>query len=82
MEQFGPSLLRSLEDGNSAHEAFRQTNYSYSTNKYTMYNFPSYFQKNSHDLLFYSCALLPLFGEGSFNLKSSINHLPLLMECN
>lgn len=82
MGQLGPFLLRSLEDGNSSPEAFRQTNYSYTTNKHIMYNFPSYFQKSSRDLLFYSCALLPLFGEGSFNLEGSIHHPPLLMEHN
>lgn len=56
MEQLDPYQLRSLEDGTSTHEAYRQTNYSYNTNKGIIYNFPSYFQKSSHDLLFY-----PLF---------------------
>lgn len=45
-----------------------------------MYSFLCYFQKSNHDLLFYSCALLPLFGEGSFNLEGSIHHPALLME--
>lgn len=34
MGQLGPFLLLSLEDGNSSPEAFRQTNYSYTTNKH------------------------------------------------
>lgn len=47
MEQLDPYLLLSLENGNSAHEVYGQTNYSYNTNKCIMCNFPSYFQESS-----------------------------------